>query len=253
MKALVLFLLFCATQLVSLLLALVLTGSEVLTSYQTGQHFKIQPLSYGLSLLCCELLLGFFLFRYLRRQPSLSPSSLLTGSLRLRQFSVVLGVPVLSLGLSLLLSPFDVSDEGTEQLFSEIARFPLGLLLLCLVGPFVEELVFRSGMVRMLRISGLSAFLSSGTAALAFAVVHGNLVQGIPALLIGLLFGFLYLRTGNMKLCLPAHIANNTVAALLMLIPGADRLTDGLSTPLLILLGVLYGLLGLALCWRALK
>ena len=253
MKVIAVFLMFCAAQVLSLFLAFAFSGPFVWEQLAAGQLPELLPESFGISLLICEGLLSLLLWAWLRRQTPLSPSSLLTGSLRLRQLSVIIGVPVISLGLSLLLTPFDIDDGGMEHIFSDMMHNPLCLLLLCVVGPLTEELVFRSGMVRLMRLYGMSAWLSVCVSAFSFAAVHGNLVQGIPAFLIGVLLGYLYLRTGNLKLCLPAHIANNTIAASLMLIPGADTMTDGLGTFTLILLGLLYVLLGLALSWRALK
>ena len=253
MKVIAVFLFFCAAQLLSLFLALAFSGPMVWEQLMAGQMPALMPETFGISLLVCEGLLSVLLWALLRKQPSLSPSSLLTGSLRLRQFSVMLGVPVLALGLSFLLYPLDMDDAGMEKIFGEMLSNPLCLLLLCVVGPLTEELVFRSGMVRLMRLSGLSSFLAVSISAFSFAIVHGNWVQAVPAFLIGVLLGYLYLRTGNLKLCLPAHIANNSIAVLLMLIPGADTMMDGLSTLTLVLLGSLYMLLGLALSWRALK
>ena len=42
------------------------------------------------------------------------------------------------------------------------------------------------------------------------------MTQGIPAFIIGVVLGLYYLRSGNLRLCLPAHIANNTLAVVLM-------------------------------------
>ena len=253
MKVIAVFLFFCAAQILSLFLALAFSGPFVWEQLLTGQMPELMPESFGISLLICESLLSLLLWTLLRRQTALSPSSLLTGSLRLRQLSVMVGVPVLGMGLSFLLSPLDIDDGGMEQIFAQMLHNPLCLLLLCVVGPLTEELVFRSGMVRLMRLAGLSSLMAVSISAFSFAAVHGNLVQGIPAFLIGVLLGYLYLRTGNLKLCLPAHIANNTVAVLLLLIPGAETLTDGLGTMTLFLLGSMYVLLGLALSWRALK
>ena len=253
MKVIAVFLLFCAAQVISLFLALGFSGPMVWEQLVAGQMPALMPESFGISLLVCEGLLSLLVWTWLRKQTALSPSSLLTGSMHLRQLSVIIGVPVLSLGLSFLLTPFDVDDGGMGEIFNQMMHNPLCLLLLCVVGPLTEELVFRSGMVRLMRLYGLSALMAVTVSAFSFAAVHGNLVQGIPAFLIGILLGYLYLRTGNLKLCLPAHIANNTVAALLVLIPGADTMTDGMSTYLLVLLGLLYMALGLAFCWRALK
>ncbi len=48
--------------------------------------------------------------------------------------------------------------------------------------------------------------------AVFFAVIHLNPWQAIPAFLLGCLFGYVYYRTGSLKLTMLMHFANNTFA-----------------------------------------
>ena len=74
-------------------------------------------------------------------------------------------------------------------------------------------------MVDYLERRGVQVPVAIGASALVFAIVHGNLAQGIPALLLGIALGILYHRSRSVWLCVAAHVANNTVAALLMFLP----------------------------------
>ena len=48
--------------------------------------------------------------------------------------------------------------------------------------------------------------------AVFFALIHGNPWQAIPAFILGCLFGYVYYRTGSLKLTMLMHFVNNTFA-----------------------------------------
>ena len=62
-----------------------------------------------------------------------------------------------------------------------------------------------------------------------FAVLHMNPWQAIPAFILGLLFGYVYYRTGSLKLTMLMHCVNNTFAVIFSKIPAfaeADSFMD---------------------------
>ena len=236
MTAITTFLLFLVVQLVASFGALLFSNLDKLgTNFPINQLY-VSPVATGISLLVAEgllalglwlwfykfelsvrtksetrpELLGIFKFHALKRDLSIRP---------IRWYHIlfaIVGVLQVAIGLSALLENFQLSDNGSQAIFQEITHNAFCLLLLCVVGPLCEELVFRVGILRPLYRHRVPALLAAGISALAFAVVHGNLVQGIPAFIIGFVLGLLYLRTGNLWLCLPAHIANNTFAVIFM-------------------------------------
>ena len=48
-----------------------------------------------------------------------------------------------------------------------------------------------------------------------FAVIHLNPWQALPAFLIGCLFGYVYYKTGSLKLTMLMHFTNNTFSLIL--------------------------------------
>ena len=89
----------------------------------------------------------------------------------------------------------------------------LGPFLAVVIAPVTEELVFRGLILRGLlgRWRPAAAILfSSGL----FALVHFNPVQAPVALLLGLLTGWLYVRTRSLGLCILAHALNNAASYL---------------------------------------
>ncbi len=86
-------------------------------------------------------------------------------------------------------------------------------LLLVLVGPVLEELIFRAGLTRwLLRRTSESAAIVIG--AVAFAAAHG-VAQSGDAFIVGLLLGLVYARTANFWLCVLFHVTSNGLAAFL--------------------------------------
>jgi glutamate-5-semialdehyde dehydrogenase len=89
----------------------------------------------------------------------------------------------------------------------------LGPFLAVVIAPVTEELVFRGLILRGLlgRWRPAAAILFSAG---LFALVHFNPVQAPVALLLGLLTGWLYVRTRSLGLCILAHALNNAASYL---------------------------------------
>lgn len=263
MTAIIVFLLFLAVQLVASLGALLFSNLDKLGTNFPIDQLTVSPVAAGISLLVAEgllalglwlwfykfelsvrtksetrpELLGIFKFHALKRDLSIRP---------IRWYHIlfaIVGVLQVAIGLSALLENFQLSDNGSQAIFQEMTHNAFCLLLLCVVGPLCEELVFRVGILRPLYRHRVPALLATGISALAFAVVHGNLVQGIPAFIIGFVLGLLYLRTGNLWLCLPAHIANNTFAVIFMQHKEVELTTWQSVVSLIIGVIIIYGVM----------
>ena len=123
---------------------------------------------------------------------------------------------LLSLAGSSFLEYVGADDGGTTEMFRQMLPYPLCLIGLCLIGPLAEELVFREGIISNLVKSGRSYSVAAVASALLFALAHGNVMQGGVAFVMGMYLAWLYRRTGDLRLCLPVHIANNTLAVILL-------------------------------------
>jgi len=75
---------------------------------------------------------------------------------------------------------------------------------------FLEEMMFRGVIMQSLRRFGDSFALI--TSAILFAFVHGNLVQGPNAFVMGLVIGYFVIRTGSLWTGVIIHFINNGVA-----------------------------------------
>ncbi len=92
------------------------------------------------------------------------------------------------------------------------------LLSVSVFAPLFEEWLCRGMILR-----GLLTKMKPATAivisAAFFAILHMNPWQAIPAFCLGLLFGFVYYKTGSLKLTMLMHCVNNTMAVVLSKIP----------------------------------
>lgn len=119
-------------------------------------------------------------------------------------------------------------DTVSEQLM-QMMHVPGCFFVIAVLAPVAEELVFRGAVLRALlrwadRVptrhrgqQGLTVRQWGAVAlsAVFFALVHGNPSQMPHALLIGLLLGWLFARTGSVLPGMVLHIVNNTAAYLL--------------------------------------
>ncbi len=97
------------------------------------------------------------------------------------------------------------------------------LLFVVILPPIFEELFFRKLVIdRLLPYGELPAILISG---LAFGMVHGNFNQFFYAAAIGVIFGFIYLRSGRIRYSILLHMMINFIGG--FYISEALRMTEG--------------------------
>ena len=148
-------------------------------------------------------------------------------------------VAILTCGfvVSSLVSLLDRIPNIMEQSFDILQSGCGGILAITIVGPAVEELLFRGAITGALlrQYSPTKAILLS---ALLFAVIHLNPAQMLPAFLIGTLLAWTYYKTGSLIPCIAMHILNNTLSVCLSIqYPEAENLDDLISgTPYVIAL-----------------
>ena len=106
--------------------------------------------------------------------------------------------------------------EQSAQQMMGIMNTPGGYAVICLLAPIGEELIFRGAVLRkLLEWKPEHRWLMITFSAVLFAVAHMNPAQIIHPLLIGLLLGWMYERTGSIIPGVAYHWANNTAAFLL--------------------------------------
>lgn len=104
-------------------------------------------------------------------------------------------------------SVFGIASQNTVQTLAELDGKFWMVLFAVIIGPVFEELFFRKALID--RLSPLGERFALVFSAAAFGLFHGNLVQLIYAFLIGLLFAYLYIRTGQIRWTIGLHITVN--------------------------------------------
>lgn len=92
----------------------------------------------------------------------------------------------------------------------------MGILVPVVIGPIVEELIFRKIMLDRIRCYGeTTAIIFS---AICFGLFHGNLVQFLYAFAVGVFLGYVYCKTGKVLLTMLMHMLLNGFSSGIMLI-----------------------------------
>lgn len=81
--------------------------------------------------------------------------------------------------------------------------------------PLFEEWLCRGMVLRGLLNNRVRPLWAIVISAAFFALIHLNPWQAVPAFLIGCLFGYVYYKTGSLKLTMLMHFTNNTFSLIL--------------------------------------
>ena len=152
-------------------------------------------------------------------------------------FKLALIVSFATLAAAFVAEPINMllpeMPEILKKALEQLTEGPLWVTLLSvsIFAPFFEEWLCRGLVLRGL-LQKMNPFSSIAVSAAFFAVLHMNPWQAIPAFLLGLLFGYVYYKTGSLKLTMLMHCVNNTFAALMTRIPSladAETFMDVMS------------------------
>lgn len=84
----------------------------------------------------------------------------------------------------------------------------MGILVMVVFAPLVEELAFRGLMLRYMR-RYMSPWLAVLVSSALFAVWHRNLGQLFPTFAMGILFAWIYIATGRLRYAMVVHSLSN--------------------------------------------
>lgn len=117
-----------------------------------------------------------------------------------------------------------------EETFLAMSRNPLGILSITLLAPLLEELLFRGAIQGELARWG-SPWRAIIISSLIFGVVHLNPAQIPFAFLLGIIFGWLYYRTGSLLPGIVGHVLNNSVSTVNMYLYGDATIEEQMQSP----------------------
>ncbi|MBQ7989977.1 MAG: CPBP family intramembrane metalloprotease [Oscillospiraceae bacterium] len=135
------------------------------------------------------------------------------------------GLPVIASFLMVAITTLAETAMGRETEADDLVRIlsangPFWLKIftyayMCVLGPIMEELIFRGVLLAGLRKYGnvFAVVMSS----VMFGLAHMSFVQCLPAMTVGFVCAVMVIRTGSILPSMFLHIVNNSVSAILMI------------------------------------
>ncbi len=122
--------------------------------------------------------------------------------------------------VSMLLPEMSETMKATMEM---LLNGPIWIVLISvsIFAPFFEEWLCRGIILRGL-LKKVRPAWAIAISALFFGLIHGNLWQAIPAFIIGLILGYVYYKTGSLKLTMLMHCVNNTLSVVVSRIPAFE-------------------------------
>lgn len=238
-KAIILVLIYFLVQLVASFLCM---GGMIIYQYATTGSFvttnmvsdiMVPMLILGFVLMSLILWKGGYLRPFNEVWNVLTPSYL--------GWTALLGCALIFL-IDTLLSMLDFLPDIMEDTFEALESGWVGILAVSVLGPILEEMLFRGAITRELlkHYNSKHAILFSG---LIFGLFHINPAQILPAMLIGFVLAWLYWRTKSIIPGIIIHIINNSLSCYITVAhPGAESIFDLVGGTAPVAFGVLIAL-----------
>ena len=102
---------------------------------------------------------------------------------------------------------FHVTKQYMKRNRRRTAITFIGIVFMVILAPLIEEFIFRKTFIDRMRPYGEK--LAVVTSAAMFGLFHGNLSQMFYAFSLGLVFGWVYLRTGRLRYTVGLHMLIN--------------------------------------------
>ncbi len=175
-------------------------------------------------LYCVAFPLTCFLMKRVPREDLKETTSIGVGKwfyfLAIAFFAMVVGSIIGSI-VGAVFKIFDINTGiAVESLTS--SNSSIGAVVLALLAPIVEELIFRKFLIDRMHMFG--GHVAVMTSALMFGLFHGNFSQFFYAWFLGIVFGYVYYKTGNVLYTIFMHMFINFLGGVI-----APRLLAGVD------------------------
>jgi len=115
----------------------------------------------------------------------------------------------------------DPGSENTQEILQLVKMTPLLILVVSIIGPILEEIIFRKIIFGTL-YKKFNFLISAILSSVLFAVVHMELEHILLYSAMGFTFAFLYVKTKRIIVPIFAHVAMNTFVVLVQTIFAED-------------------------------
>jgi len=138
--------------------------------------------------------------------------------------------------------------------FENVGEFLMGVLVIGVLAGIGEEFLFRGVLQPKLHLFTGNAHVAIWLSAFIFSAIHFQFYGFFPRMMLGAVFGYLYLYSGSLIYPIIGHILNNTFTVILVYLNKLGKIefnideTDQVSIPI-----ALVGLLILLVGFRVFK
>jgi uncharacterized protein len=108
----------------------------------------------------------------------------------------------------------EMGSENTQEIIKLIENFPIVILVSSIIGPILEEIVFRKIIFGSLH-KKMNFFFAALISSIIFALAHFEPEHVILYSAMGFTFAFLYVKTKRIIVPIIAHVTMNTMVVLL--------------------------------------
>lgn len=117
----------------------------------------------------------------------------------------------------------EMGSDNTQQIMGLIEAAPYMILVVSIIGPILEEIVFRKVIFGSL-YKRFNFFLSALISSIIFAAAHMEFEHIILYSAMGFTFAYLYVKTQRIIVPIFAHVSMNTLVVILQL--NQDKLLE---------------------------
>jgi membrane protease YdiL (CAAX protease family) len=149
-------------------------------------------------------------------------------------------------GITQLTAEYSPTHEQTIEIFAAMGNLYY-IIAAVIFAPVMEEIICRGLIFKRLR--SFMGFLPSALVSGAiFGVMHGNIVQGIYATVIGVVFAYIYEKKQSLVAPIIAHFLLNGINALSMLFMSEETTQEAAELitgnyPLIITVTIIYAVI----------
>ena len=212
---LALFLYLVATYVISFAISLVLAViAEVLQNeafHEFASSDTVSIIISSISQYCVGFPLAVLLMALLVKPRVYEKSKLKLGEffsiLAVAEAFMITGSIISNVITGVLGGIFNFVPQDALQTVVDSTPIPLIFLIMVILAPIAEELIFRKLLIDRIGHFGDGAAII--ISAVAFALMHTNIFQFFYALFVGLIFGYVYTRTRDVRYSIVMHAVLN--------------------------------------------
>ena len=189
--------------------------------YQLGAglliYYKGDKYSSAACFLIAAAITFFPLLMIYRTVPKLIPDKIMDKKQLISYFLYVAAVVCVGIAFNVIITKSGLISysAGFQKASNTLSDGTLLLKILChaIAAPIIEELMMRGIVLGQLCLwygPIVSVLLSS----IFFGILHGNIVQFLYAVIVGIALGAMYVKTKRLSLCMLAHGLLNLIVIL---------------------------------------